>query len=311
MADYIRRICPVARIGVAHGQMPKKELEKIMEQFLDRRINVLVSSSIIGSGIDIGNANTIIINRADKFGMADLYQLSGRVGRSKVKGHAILLIPETGRITKDARKRLSAIKEYESLGAGFQMAMRDMEIRGVGDILGQNQWGHVTAIGFELYQEMLSEAVALLQGKTVAAELDPEIKLGIDAYIPDEYCPEEHLRLGLYKKLATSSPEDIPGIMDELIDMYGPVPGPVRALLFIAETRGMMKRLRIRKLELSENFLRLYFSTDTVVNIQDLIDLVTEKQGKLTKEGMAGITIKDIREIHGILERLIQKTIAV
>jgi transcription-repair coupling factor (superfamily II helicase) len=311
MADYIRRICPGARIGVAHGQMPKRELEKVMEQFLDRRINCLVSSSIIGSGIDIGNANTIIINRADKFGMADLYQLRGRVGRSKVKGHAIMLIPETGRITKDARKRLSAIKEYESLGAGFQMAMRDMEIRGVGDILGQNQWGHVTAIGFELYQEMLSEAVALLQGKTVAAELDPEIKLGIDAYIPDEYCPEEHLRLGLYKKLATSSPEDIPGIMDELIDMYGPVPGPVRALLFIAETRGMMKRLRIRKLELSENFLRLYFSPDTVVNIQDLIDLVTEKQGRLTKEGMAGITIKDIREIHGILERLIQKTNAV
>ncbi len=310
MADYLRRICPSARIGVAHGQMPKRELEKVMEQFLDRRVNVLVSSSIIGSGIDIGNANTIIINRADKFGMADLYQLRGRVGRSKLKGHALLLIPETGRITKDARKRLSAIKEYESLGAGFQMAMRDMEIRGVGDILGQNQWGHVTAIGFELYQEMLSEAVSLLQGKTVTAELDPEIKLGIDAFIPDDYCPEEHLRLGLYKKLAMSSPEDIPAVMDELIDMYGPVPGPVRALLFIAETRGMMKRLRIRKLELTENFLKLYFSPDTVVNIQDLIDLVTEKQGRLTKEGMAGITIKDIREIHGILERLIQKTAA-
>jgi transcription-repair coupling factor (superfamily II helicase) len=310
MADYIRRICPAARIGVAHGQMPKRELEKVMEQFLDRRINVLVSSSIIGSGIDIGNANTIIINRADKFGMADLYQLRGRVGRSKLKGHALLLIPETGRVTKDARKRLSAIKEYESLGAGFQMAMRDMEIRGVGDILGHNQWGHVTAIGFELYQEMLAEAVSLLQGKTVTPGLDPEIKLGIDAYIPEDYCPEEHLRLGLYKKLATVSPEDIPGVMDELIDMYGPVPGPVRALLFIAETRGMMKRLRIRKLELAENFLKLYFSSDTVVNIHDLIDLVTEKQGRLTKEGMAGITIKDIREIHGILERLIQKTAA-
>jgi transcription-repair coupling factor (superfamily II helicase) len=304
MADYVQSICPNARVGVAHGQTSRKELERVMEQFLDRRSNVLVTSAIIGSGIDIASANTIIINRADKFGLADLYQLRGRVGRSKVRGYTLLLIPAVGQITKDAQKRLSAIKEYELRGAGFQMALRDMEIRGVGEILGHAQWGYVAAIGFELYQQMLKEAVDKLQGKPIIPELDPEIKIGLDAYIPDDYCPDQHLRLGLYKRLASATQEDIVKIHDELNDMYGPAPQPVKILLFIAEIRDMLKALRIRKLEREDSFLRLYFAHDTMVSIDTLIHMVRQKGGRMYPEGIAEIPIGDIYGLRDILRGL-------
>jgi len=304
MADYLQSICPHARVGVAHGQMSRRELEKVMEQFLDRRINLLVSSAIIGSGIDISTANTIIINRADKFGLADLYQLRGRVGRSKIKGFALLLIPAVGRITKDAHKRLSAIKEYESLGAGFQMALRDMEIRGVGDILGHAQWGHVTAIGFELYQQMLKEAVDALKGVETPPELDPEIRIDLDAYIPDEYCPDQHLRLGIYKRLSTASGEEIARIHDELVDMFGPVPGPLKTLLAIAEIRDLMRSVRIRKLEWQDALLKLYFAHDTMVNIETLVDLVTKHGGRMVPEGAAELKVAKMAGVLSILHGL-------
>jgi transcription-repair coupling factor (superfamily II helicase) len=291
-------------VGVAHGQMSRRDLEKIMEQFLDRRINLLVSSAIIGSGIDISTANTIIINRADKFGLADLYQLRGRVGRSKIKGFALLLIPAVGQITKDAHKRLSAIKEYESLGAGFQMAMKDMEIRGVGDILGHAQWGQVTAIGFELYQQMLKEAVDKLKGVETVPEFDPEIRIDRDAYIPDEYCPDQHLRLGIYKRLSTASPDEIREIHDELFDMFGPVPGPLKTLLAIAEIRDRMRGLRIRKLEWADALLRLYFAHDTVVNIEALVKLVTKSGGRMVPEGLAELEVTKMQGVLAILHSL-------
>ncbi|HQP31231.1 MAG TPA: DEAD/DEAH box helicase, partial [Deltaproteobacteria bacterium] len=307
MADYIQSICPHARVGVAHGQMCRRELERIMERFLDRRINLLVSSAIIGSGIDISTANTIIINRADKFGLADLYQLRGRVGRSKTRGYALLLIPAVGQITKDAHKRLSAIKEYESLGAGFQMALRDMEIRGVGDILGHAQWGQVTAIGFELYQQMLKEAVDTLRGVQTAPELDPEIRIDRDAYIPDEYCPDQHLRLGIYKRLSTASAQEITEIHDELFDMFGPVPGPLKTLLAIAEIRDLMRGLRIRKLEWEDALLKLYFAHDTMVNIEALVELVTKHGGRMAPEGLAELKAAKIEGVlamlHGLNDR--------
>ena len=304
MAAYIGGLCPDARVAVSHGQMPRTRLNTVMAEFLDRKKNVLVTSSIISSGIDIHSANTIIINRADRFGLADLYQLRGRVGRSKVKGYALLLIPEVGRITKDAHKRLSALKEYESLGAGFQMAMRDMEIRGVGDILGKAQWGHVSAIGYELYQQMLKEAVDTLEGKETAVEIDPEIKIGIDAYIPDDYCPDQHLRLGLYKRLFSSGPDELASIGEELTDLYGPIPDPLKVLIHIAEIREIMKRLRMKKLERSNNRLRLYMARDTMIDLGKLIDKVTKRYGRMYPEGIAEIPIGEndvTNEIRDIL----------
>ncbi|HOO37162.1 MAG TPA: transcription-repair coupling factor [Deltaproteobacteria bacterium] len=291
MAGHIQTLVPQARVGVAHGQMSRVQLERIMSKFLDRSVNVLVTSAIISSGIDIPSANTIVINRADKFGLADLYQLRGRVGRSKIRGFALLLIPAAGQITKDAKKRLSAIKEYESLGAGFQMALRDMEIRGVGDILGKAQWGHVTAIGYELYQQMLAEAVGRLQGKEEIVEIDPEIRIGLDAYIPEEYCPDQHLRLGLYKRLFSADAQELPAIGEEISDLYGEIPAPVRILMSIAEIRDIMKKIRLKKLERHDNTLRLYLARDSKVNLEKLIELVTNKNGRLYQEGIAEIPI--------------------
>jgi transcription-repair coupling factor (superfamily II helicase) len=307
MAARLEGLVPGARVGIAHGQMSRKDLEHVMEEFLDRSVNVLVTSAIISSGIDIPSANTIIINRADKFGLADLYQLRGRVGRSKVKGFALLLTPEVGQITRDARKRLAAIKEYESLGAGFQMALRDMEIRGVGDILGRAQWGHVTAIGYELYQQMLKEAVDSLQGKEVVSEVDPEIQLQVNAYIPEEYCPDGHLRLGLYKRLFSAEARELPGLAEEITDLYGEMPQPVRELITIAEIRDRMKKLRLKKVERQDNRLRVYLGRDSVINLEDLIDLVTRKFGRLYPQGIAEFPIGEehaSNEIREILYRI-------
>ena len=307
MARRISELVPLARVGVAHGQMSRPQLEKIMSKFLDRSVNVLVTSAIISSGIDIPSANTIIINRADKFGLADLYQLRGRVGRSKTRGNALLLTPAAGQITKDARKRLAAIKEYESLGAGFQMALRDMEIRGVGDILGRAQWGHVTAIGYELYQQMLKEAVDKLQGKEVVQEIDPEIHIHLDAYIPEEYCPDQHLRLGLYKRLFSADASVLPEILSEISDLYGDPPKAVRELITIAEIRDRLKKMRIKKLERENNHLRLYLGRDSMVDLGVLIDMVTVRQGRLYPQGVVEIPIgaEDVsNEVRDILYRI-------
>lgn len=310
MAEYIRTICPGARVGVAHGQMPRKELERVMRDFIERRLNVLVSSAIIGSGIDIATANTIIINRADKFGMADLYQLRGRVGRSKQKGYALLLIPAVGQITDDARKRLSAMKEYESLGAGFHMALRDMEIRGTGEILGSAQWGHIAAIGYELYQQMLKEAVDRLQGKPIRKEIEPEIAIGLDAYIPEEYCPDQHLRLGLYKRLSIADKNDINQIREELLDMYGPIPEPTKTLLEVSEIRDIMKKLRIKKLERTDNKLRLYIRRDTTVSTEKLVRLgqmTSKRESRIYTNGAVEIPINGreiLNEIFSIIYSL-------
>lgn len=304
MARHIQSLCARARVAVAHGQMPRSRLNRIMSGFLDRTTNVLVTSAIISAGIDIPNANTIIINRADKFGLADLYQLRGRVGRSKTKGYCLLLLPEVGQITKDARKRLAAIKEYESLGAGFHMAMRDMEIRGVGDILGRAQWGHVTAIGYELYQEMLREAVDRLQGRETVPQVDPEIRISIDAFIPEDYCPDQHLRLGLYKRLFSASASELGAISDELKDLYGPLPQSVRSLLFISEVRDIMKRMRLRKIEMHDEVLRLYVSRDSIMDLEKLKHVLTERNGRLRPEGVMEVPLGDKEAAHEIRDIL-------
>ncbi len=307
MAERLQAVLPEARIGVAHGQMPRRSLESVMSKFMDRKVNLLVASAIISSGIDISNANTIIINRADKFGLADLYQIRGRVGRSKRKGYALLLTPAAGEVTKDARKRLAAIKEYESLGAGFQMALRDMEIRGVGDILGRSQWGHVTAIGYELYQQMLKDAVDKLQGKEPAVEMEPEIIMNIDAYVPEDYCPDQHLRLGLYKRLSSAGAEELDDIMLELEDLYGPLPAPVKVLIVIAELREQMKKLNIRKLERSNNRLRLLIERDSILNLDKLLEIVTKTKGRVYPDGKADIYLNEentLQEIRSIMHSL-------
>ena len=204
MGRHLQSLIPEAKIAVAHGQMKEHQLEPIMRDFMENRINLLVCSAIIESGLDIPNANTMIINRADHFGLAQLYQLRGRVGRAKRRAYAYLLIPGEHIITRDAKRRIEALRELVEAesGSGFKLAMRDLEHRGAGNLLGKEQSGEIAAVGFELYTEMMEEAIRELRGEPPRPDFEPELKLGIPAYIPDSFVPDENERLVLYRRMA-------------------------------------------------------------------------------------------------------------
>lgn len=278
MRERLETLLPEARIGVAHGQLRERELEQVMRDFLQQRFNVLLCSTIIETGIDIPNANTIIINRADKFGIAQLHQLRGRVGRSHHQAYAYLLTPEY--ISKDAEKRLDAIAAADELGAGFSLAMQDLEIRGAGEILGEGQSGEMVQVGFTLYTEMLKQAVRDLK-KGRQPDLDAplavttEIKLHSPALLPESYCPDIHERLVLYKRLATCENEgQINSIHEELVDRFGLPEQPVTTLLESHRLRLMAKSLGITAIDASSDSLTLTFGKHTSVEPADIILLM-------------------------------------
>ncbi|HYR94066.1 MAG TPA: TRCF domain-containing protein, partial [Methylomirabilota bacterium] len=235
----LRALVPKARFVVAHGQMDERRLERVMVEFADGEHDVLVCTTIIESGLDIPNVNTIVIDRAGQLGLAQLYQLRGRVGRSDAKAYAYLLHTKEERLTEDARKRLQAVFEASELGAGFKIAMHDLEIRGAGNILGAEQHGHVAAVGFELYTQMLEEAVNEQRGAPRQAAL-PEIvvDLALSTAIPDEYVPSRQRKLELYRRIAElRALDELSALRDELRDRYGPPPEPVRNLLYGVEVK--------------------------------------------------------------------------
>ena len=278
MRERLETLLPEARIGVAHGQLRERELEQVMRDFLQQRFNVLLCSTIIETGIDIPNANTIIINRADKFGLAQLHQLRGRVGRSHHQAYAYLLTPEY--ISKDAEKRLDAIAAADELGAGFTLAMQDLEIRGAGEILGEGQSGEMVQVGFTLYTEMLKQAVRDLK-KGRQPDLDAplgvttEIKLHSPALLPEGYCPDIHERLVLYKRLATCETEgQINSIHEELVDRFGLPEQPVTTLLESHRLRLAAKSLGITAIDASSDALTLTFGKHTSVEPADIILLM-------------------------------------
>ena len=278
MRERLETLLPEARIGVAHGQLRERELEQVMRDFLQQRFNVLLCSTIIETGIDIPNANTIIINRADKFGIAQLHQLRGRVGRSHHQAYAYLLTPEY--ISKDAEKRLDAIAAADELGAGFSLAMQDLEIRGAGEILGEGQSGEMVQVGFTLYTEMLKQAVRDLK-KGRQPDLDAplgvttEIKLHSPALLPEAYCPDIHERLVLYKRLATCENEgQINSIHEELVDRFGLPEQPVKTLLDSHRLRLAAKALGITAIDASSDTLTLTFGKHTVVEPTNIILLM-------------------------------------
>jgi transcription-repair coupling factor (superfamily II helicase) len=252
IARRLAEIVPQAKIGIAHGQMDEHSLERVMTEFVEGRYDVLVSTTIIESGLDIPNVNTIVINRADALGLAQLYQLRGRVGRSNRQAYAYLVIPHGQPITDTAVRRLAAIQEFVELGAGFQIAMRDMEIRGTGNLLGREQHGAMIAIGFELYCDLLQKAVQKLRGEDYEAEIAAEVKWRVDAYIPEAYVPLEPQRLGLYKRLAqVRTLRAVRDIEDEMRDRYGRLPAPAEALVELAALRvaaGMASVGRVSEL---------------------------------------------------------------
>lgn len=262
-AGLISKLAPVARTAIAHGQMPEAEMEKIMLRFLDKKIDILVCTSIIGSGIDVPTANTIIVDRADTFGLADLYQLRGRVGRGNVQAYAYFLLPGRDILTDDARKRLQAIQEMSYLGAGFRLALKDLDIRGAGNLLGPEQSGCIHGVGFDMYMEMLEKAVAELKGCEVVEEFDPAIHLRLSAFIPDDYISDISLRLSIYKRISSlKSIETLDGLRDELADRFGALPEEAVNLLQIIKIKLLAKQLFITKVTDTGGWCRFVFLSD-------------------------------------------------
>ena len=252
VAHRIQELVPEAHVAFAHGQMKEHDLERIMYEFIQGDIDVLVSTTIIETGMDISNVNTIIIHDADRMGLSQLYQLRGRVGRSNRTAYAFLLYKKDKMLKEVAEKRLHAIREYSDLGSGFKIAMRDMEIRGVGTLLGQRQHGHMQAVGYHLYCKMLNEAVLRMKGESKAAEEDFETvaDLQIDAYIPDTYIKNEALKLDIYRRIAAVENEaEQEDMLEELIDRFGDPPRSVLNLLEITRLRGQAHELYIREIK--------------------------------------------------------------
>ncbi|EAT15633.1 transcription-repair coupling factor [Desulfuromonas acetoxidans] len=277
MAEFLATLVPEAKIAVGHGQMAEKELEKVMLGFIEGETNVLVASTIIENGLDIPRANTIIVNRADCFGLSQLYQLRGRVGRSKNRGYAYLLIPGEATLTKDARARLQVLQDLTELGAGFRVASHDLELRGAGDLLGGRQAGQIAAIGFEMYTELLEETIQELKGMESEGRIDPEIRLGLHAFLPDNYVVDPNQRLVFYKKMAAAEDDaTLYDIVDELQDRYGEIPQPGLVLLEMMKLRVELKRLRIDLAEFDGRRLVFGFHPTTTVSPDALLALIQE-----------------------------------
>jgi transcription-repair coupling factor (superfamily II helicase) len=278
MAEHLSRIVPEARIAVAHGQMEEGALEKVMLGFMHGETNLLLCTTIIESGLDISSANTLIVNRADTFGLAQLYQLRGRVGRAKVRAHAYFLIPAEGAIPTDARERLKILQDIAELGAGFRIATHDLEIRGAGDLLGAKQSGQIAAVGFELFTELLEETIQRLKGEELVERVEPEIKLRIPAFIPEEYLPQPNQRLVLYKRLTqAANDEEVEEIRVELVDRFGKLPAAAGYLLEVMKLRLRLKALLIREAEFDGRRLIFSFHQKTPVSPDIIIGLIRQE----------------------------------
>ena len=238
MANYVQKLCPQVRVGIAHGQLPEHALESVMHDFTERRLDVLVSTMIIENGLDIPSVNTMIVNRADAFGLSQLYQLRGRVGRSTEKAFCYFLVPSQKALTETAMKRLRAIAEFDELGSGFALAMRDLEIRGAGNILGAEQSGHVISVGFEMYCRLVDEAVRELKGMPLVDRPEPRMSTDLDAFLPDDYVNDAEEKVAFYKRLAEASEvTEVESLRQELLDRFGRLAGPAAALFDLRELR--------------------------------------------------------------------------
>ncbi len=281
--NLLARLVPQARIEVVHGQLKPAEIEKAMGKFIRQECDVLVCTTIIGSGLDIPTANTIIINRADRFGLAQLYQIRGRVGRSNQEAYSYLLLPQGAMLSREAIKRLRVIKEFSEPGSGFRIAYNDMEIRGGGNMLGISQSGHVSAVGYELYTELMEKTIREIKGeKTVEEEALPEIQLGLSAFIPEEYVQSVHQRLVLYKRISLAgNSEDIDRIAGELKDCYGPLPQNVDNLLQVINIRNLLKPLAGKKMGYDGKYLYIFFRKTSPLDPSRIMALYRKKTREL------------------------------
>jgi len=282
--ERLQELLPEARIAVAHGQMPERELERVMRDFVAQRYNLLLCSTIIETGIDVPTANTIVMSRADKFGLAQLHQLRGRVGRSHHQAYAYLLVPDVDGLSRPAAQRLDAIQQMEELGSGFYLAMHDLEIRGAGQVLGENQSGNMLEIGFQLYNEMLSEAVRSLKAGHEPDLLAPlsvttDINLHAPALLPQDYCGDVHLRLSFYKKLATAKTTDqIDNLLEEIVDRFGKPPPQAQNLIDVHRLRVLARTYGVVKVDAAPGVTHITFKPNPPVEPMRIIELVQKNR---------------------------------
>ena len=280
----LEELLPEARIAVAHGQMPERELERVMRDFTAQRSNLLLCSTIIETGIDVPTANTIVMSRADKFGLAQLHQLRGRVGRSHHQAYAYLMVPDVDGLTKQASQRLEAIQQMEELGSGFYLAMHDLEIRGAGEVLGENQSGNMLEVGFQLYNEMLSEAVRSLKEGQEPDLLSPlsattEINLHAPALLPDDYCGDVHLRLSFYQKLATAKNSDqVDRLLEEIVDRFGKLPPQAQTLIDVHRLRVLARPYGVVKVDAAPGVIHITFKPDAPIEPMRIIELIQKNK---------------------------------
>ena len=278
IAKNIQELAPDARVAIAHGQMPERELENVMLEFVRHKHDILVCTMIIESGLDIPNVNTIMINRADAFGLAQLYQLRGRVGRADEQAYGYLFYPQDKAITERAQKRLQVIEEFTDLGSGFKIALRDLEIRGAGNILGSQQHGHITNVGYELYCKLLDDAVRKLKGEKVEEDIETSINLPIEAFLPDDYIPDSRQKISIYKKIsALKNEEQKDELTKELKDRYGDIPEPVEMLLEITTIKQLSQKLGISAIVAGGNRIKVTFDErNPKIEVTQLVEAVSE-----------------------------------
>ena len=314
IADIVRNIVPEARVAIAHGQMPERQLENIMMDFVGYKHDVLVCTTIIESGLDIPNVNTIIIDRADALGLAQLYQLRGRVGRDKYKAYGYLFYPSDRVITEDSQKRLRVIEEFTDLGSGFKIALRDLEIRGMGNILGAEQHGHIMTVGYDMYCKLLNEVVKELKGEEIEEDFETKISLSVEAYIPESYVANSNQKVGLYKRIAQiSSDEESNDVIKELEDRYGKLPMQVRRLMTIAEIKRIAQKLRVKDIASSDKDIVISFDINkTPIKPDSLIKMVKSQSGlKLSPPAQLVISIEGLgqdQQLHR-LKNILQQIV--
>ena len=312
IAAKLQVLVPKSRIIVGHGQMSEGELEKVMLKFMHHEADILVSTTIIENGLDIPLCNTILINRADRLGLSELYQLRGRVGRSNRRAYAYLMLPPEIELTPIARRRLAALKEFSDLGAGFKIAALDLELRGAGNMLGGEQSGHIEAIGFELYTQMLERAVREMKGEAAPDEAETQLNLGLNIRIPADYVPEENQRLQMYKRVARVETESqLTDVAAELQDRYGPPPPAVRNLLDYASLKLLCMKVGVNAIERKRDFVTLKFQQNAAVDPEQLARFVSAQRGaQFTPDGMlkfilkAAVAEEVLRALRSILEQL-------
>ena len=316
MAAKLKQLVPGVKLAVAHARLTEDELEGVMVQFMNKEIDLLVCTSIIESGLDIPSANTIVVNRADRFGLAQIYQLRGRVGRSDEQAYAYLLIPHESLLTKDAQKRLKVLMEHSDLGSGFQIAMNDLEIRGGGTILGASQSGHIAAVGYDMFLKLMQNAIAELKGEPVSEKLEPEINLSISAYFSDSYIPDLDQRLIAYRRLARMTEVgDIGEFKSELVDRYGKMPDEAKNLLFKIALKVLSQKAGVTRLDHNGARVMIQFSTTHSINRDALVEWVLSDPKRFELKPSQTLSVKllknskfgQLKQIKNMLKEIAQR----